>query len=116
MISLGINPTGKLSRRRKFQVDVVLRMCEQIAHFMKQHDGASDTAYLSCDRGAVGLYLLTKAEVYDFELSDKLAEFAGPYLERGLLDSFMLLPACSPDEMTAFFDPNSAVRIEIDHG
>ena len=113
MIALGINRTGEpRSRHRKTPLEVVLRLCEQITLFMQQHEGNTSKAYLSREGG---LYLVTKAEVYDFELSDHLAEFAAPYIERGILDSVTLLPVSSPEELGAFFDPNSAVRIEIDH-
>jgi hypothetical protein len=54
--------------------------------------------------GMLGLYLMTEAEAYDFELSAKLSEHVAPFVERGLLDSVMLLPKSSPEELGAFFD------------
>ena len=91
-------------------------MCQHVAIFMAEHTDRKLKAFFSHQgRNSFGLFLMTETEVYDFDLSDKLADFAGPYIERGLLDSVTLLPACSPDELTAFFDPTSAVRIEIDH-
>ena len=71
--------------------------------------------FFALDGAAINLYLLIKAEAYDFTLSGKLAEFAAPYIERGLLDSATLLPASSPEEQKAFFDPETAWRIEIRH-
>jgi hypothetical protein len=91
-------------------------MCRDIAAFMTENDGRAFTAYISHEgSGSFCLYLMTDAEAYDFALSAKLAEFAGPYIERGLLDSVSLLPASSPEELEALFDPSSAVRIEISH-
>jgi hypothetical protein len=90
-------------------------MCEHIAMFMQENDGGEFKAFFSRDGGTVGLYLLTTAEAYDFELGDKLADFAAPYIERGLLSSVTLLPASTAEELAAFFDPTKAVRVEIEH-
>ncbi len=65
-------------------------MCEHIAAFMHENDGGEYKAFFSRDGGVVGLYLLTTSEQYNFELADKLAEFAAPYIERGLLSSVTL--------------------------
>lgn len=114
MITLGINQTGKArSRRRQSGLEVVLRMCEHIARFMQENDGGKFQAFFSRDGGTVGLYLVTTAEAYDFELGDKLAEFAAPYIERGLLGSATLLPASTLAELAAYFDPMKALRVEI---
>jgi hypothetical protein len=116
VITLGFNRTEKVrSRRRQSQVDVVLRLCERIARFMQENEGGEFKAFFSRDRGIVGLYLVTTAETYDFALGDKLTEFAAPYIERGLLGCVTLLPASSPDELSAYFDPKKALRVEIDH-
>ena len=115
MITLGINrPEKSRPRRRRPHFEVVLRMCEQIAAFMQEHDGSKFKAYFSRNGGVIGLYLVTMAEAYDFDLADKLAEFAAPYLERGLLSSVTLLPASTPDELTAYFDPRRAIRVGIE--
>lgn len=83
---------------------------------MQEQDGQKDfEVYFARDGGSISLYLMTKAEVYDFELSRKLADFAAPYLERGLLDSASLLPASSAEELEAFFDPKTALRVEFQH-
>ena len=70
--------------------------------------------YISLDNGASGLYLVTTSEAYNFELGDKLAEFAAPYIERGLLGSVALLPAFTPEQLAAYFDPRKAMRVEIE--
>jgi hypothetical protein len=116
VITLGFNQTGRArGRRRHSELDVVLRMCEHIAGFMQQNDGGEFKAFFSRDGGTVGLYLVTTAEVYDFELGDKLAAFTAPYIERGLLGSVTLLPASTPEELAAYFDPMKALRVEIRH-
>jgi hypothetical protein len=88
-------------------------MCEGIASFMRANNGREFKAFFARDNGAVGLYLMTKTETYDFELGDKLAEFAAPYIERGLLGSVTLLPASTPEELAAYFDPMKALSVEI---
>lgn len=90
-------------------------MCEHIAKFMQENEGEEFKAFFSRDGGTIGLYLVTTAEAYDFELGDKLAEFAAPYIERGLLGSVTLLPVCSSEELAAYFDPTKALRVEIGH-
>jgi hypothetical protein len=90
-------------------------MCEQTATFMQENAGGEFRAFLSRDGGTIALYLVTTAEAYDFELGDKLAEFAAPYIERGLLSDVTLLPKSTPEELAAFFDPAKAVRVEIGH-
>jgi hypothetical protein len=42
-----------------------------------------------------------------------VAEFAAPYIERKWLTSVTLLPASTPEELAAFFDPRKAGRVEI---
>jgi hypothetical protein len=90
-------------------------MCEHIGEFMQQNDGGEFKAFFSRDRGTVGLYLVTTSPVFNFELADKLTEFAAPYIERGLLSSVTLLPASTVEELAAYFDPMKAVRVEIRH-
>lgn len=50
--------------------------------------------------------------VADFELGDKLSEFAAPYVAHGLLGGAMLLPASSPEELAAYVDLGKVIRIE----
>jgi hypothetical protein len=116
VIRLGINKNGKgRGRRRQSELDVVLRMCENIATFMEENNGRDFQAFFSRDGNAIGLFVVTTSEAYDFELGDKLAEFVAPYIERGLLSSVTLLPASNPEELAAYFDPKKALRVEIGH-
>lgn len=80
---------------------------------MLENNGGEFKAFFTRDGGTVGLFLTTKAEKYDFDLADKLAEFAAPYIERGLLGSVTLLPASTPEELAAFFDITKALSVEI---
>jgi len=102
-------------RRPQPQINVFLKMCEQVLEFMQEQDGQDFEVFFARDGGSISLYLVTKAEAYDFELSRKLAEFSAPYVERGLLDSASLLPASSSEELEVFFDPKTALRVEFQH-
>lgn len=111
MITLAINQGQRPPRRRKSQFETVLGVCEAVVAFIGGHAPPGCQAYLAVGPGNVGLYLLTTSQVYDFDLSDKLADFAAPYIARGLLTSVMLLPASTPEELTAYFDPAKAIRL-----
>jgi hypothetical protein len=118
MITLGFGAAARENPRRRRlqpQISLFLKMCEQVAAFVEEHAGQDAEVFFARDGGAVKLYLMTKAPAYDFDLSRKLAEFAAAYIERGLLDSVALLPASSPEELAAFFDPKKALRIELRH-
>lgn len=116
MITLGLKPkTARKSKRSKPVLDLFVGMCQDIAAFMKGHNGRDFKAFFAHEGSSLSLYLMTESEAYDFDLSAKLADFAGPYIERGLLDSVSLIPASSPEELAALFDPDSALRIEIEN-
>lgn len=117
MITLGFKQSEvKPTRRTQPKLDLFLSMCQSVGAFMAKHGGGNFNAFLSrADGSAFCLYLMTDAEAYDFDLSGKLATFAAPFIERGLLESASLLPASSPEELSALFDLDSALRIEIEH-
>ena len=51
MITIGVAPSNKTrKRRRRCQLDVVLRMCEHVAAFMRENDARTSEAYLSAIR------------------------------------------------------------------
>jgi hypothetical protein len=116
VITLGFNQKAAVRAGRPHsQINLFLRLCGDVARFMQENGGERFKAFFALDRGLLGLYLMTSSEAYDFELSGKLAEFAAPYIERGLLDSASLLPASSMEELGAFFDPKKALRVEIEY-
>jgi hypothetical protein len=82
---------------------------------MEDNSLQDGTAYLALGNGTPELYMVTQSEAYDFELGDKLSEFAAPYIERGLLGGASLVPASSPEELAAYFDLNKVIRIERVH-
>ncbi len=116
MITLGVNRAKKVGTRRGYSPFRLLwHLCEMLGNLMEQNGGRDFNVYLSRDGRAVGLYVTTTGEAYDFELGDQLAELAAPYIERGLLDSVTFLPSSTHEELAAFFDPDKAVRVEIKH-
>lgn len=116
MITLALQQrSSKRFRRSQPRLGVFLHICEAVSAFAQQQAGLRSVIYFAFKEGGLHLYLLTEAEVYNFELSGKLAEFAAPYIARGVLDSASLLPASSAEEMEAFLDPKFALRVEIEH-
>lgn len=112
MITLGIDRTKRpRAKRRKSQFEVVLGICEDVVEFMAKNEAHNCKAYFSLGPGTVGLYLVTTSDAYDFALGDKLADFAVRYIDRGLLTSVTLLPASTPEQLTAYFDPRKTIRL-----
>jgi hypothetical protein len=117
VITLGLpqQPTRRVKRTQP-KLDLFLNLCHDVARFMAEQDGGNFKAFFSpLGNGALSLYLMTDAEAYDFELSAKLAKHVAPFIERGLLDSVMLVPASTHEELGAFFDLETAVCVEIKH-
>jgi hypothetical protein len=79
MVTIGIDRTNnRRPGRRRSQFDAMLRLCERIAVFIEENGAQQSKAYFALDNGTVGLYLVTTSATFDFELGDKLAEFAAP--------------------------------------
>lgn len=117
MITLGFRQKSANPRLRRPQpqINLFLKMCEQVLEFTKEHGEQGGEIFFARDGGSISLYLMAQAEAYDFELSRKLSEFAAPYIDRGVLDSATLLPVSSIEELEAFFDPKLALRVELQH-
>jgi hypothetical protein len=113
--TLGLMTTaGQRAKRSQPKPHGVFSLFLQVAAFMEQHGGCGFKAYFSPeDGGALALFLMTDAEAYDFDLSKKLAEHVGPFVERGLLSRVMLLPASTPEELGAFIDLESALCLVL---
>jgi hypothetical protein len=103
------------SRSKRSGFNTILRLLEHIVEFMEENSLQDGTAYIALGNGTPELYMVTRSEAYDFELGDRLSEFAAPYIERGLLGSAVLIPASSPEELAAYFDLNKVIRIERVH-
>ena len=115
VITLGFKQqANRRSRRQQPKVDIFLNLFHHIADFIAENDGGNFKAYFSpTGRGALRLYLVTETEAFIFALSAKLTDYVAPFVERGVLDGVMLLPASSPEELGAFFDLETAFRFEI---
>ena len=79
---------------------------------MEENKLLDATAYITLGSGTPELYMVTQSSPYDFDLGDKLSDFAAPYIERGLLSGSSLVPASSPEELAAYFDLGKVIRIE----
>lgn len=103
------------SRSKRSGFTAILRLLERIIEFMKENSLQDGTAYIALGNDTPELYLVTQSKACDFELGDKLSEFAAPYIARGLLGNASLIPASSPEELAAYFDLNKIIRIEHVH-
>jgi hypothetical protein len=70
-------------------------------------------AYLVPEADGLMLYVIGRQEAYDFDLSRELSDFAGHSTDQGLELNTTLLPASSPEELGAFFDPLRGPAIRI---
>ncbi len=65
-------------------------------------------AYLVIGTGDVALYVVGKEKIYDFVLSRELSELCVALNEQDWPIGTTLIPACEPEELTAFFDASDA--------
>jgi len=70
-------------------------------------------AYLVPEREGIRLYVIGRSEVFDYELSRELSEFSISLLGEGMDLNTTLLPASSPGELLAFFDPERDTAIGV---
>jgi hypothetical protein len=115
VITLSVNPVPRERarlRKKRSDFDAMLRLCELIVEFLEENNAQDFKAYIALSNGSPELYVVTQSGAHDFELGDKLSEFAAPYIERGMLGSATLLPASMPEELAAYFDLNKVIRIE----
>lgn len=103
------------SRGKRSGFKTILCLLEQINKFMAEHSPQDSTAYIALGSSTPELYLVTQSGAYDFELGDKLSDFAAPYIARGLLGGASLIPASTPDQLAAYFDLSKVIRIERVH-
>ncbi len=92
----------------------MLKMLERLGAWAATRADRIKDIFLVRVENSVALYLITHAEAYDFVLGRELAEFAGPYIARGVFDDATLIPASSPEELDAFFDKKHAFRITFE--
>jgi hypothetical protein len=111
MITVGLQRTnGKRARRKQSNTERVFSLFRHVADFMAQNNGANFKAFITQEvNDSLGLIVMTDGEAYDFDLATKLYEGVGPFVGCGLLSRVMLLPASTPDELTAFLDVESAL-------
>lgn len=117
MITFSVSPMSreKIRPSKRYGFKTILRLLEAILKFMEENCVENGTAYISLGNGTPELYLVIGNEVYDFELGDKLSEFAAPYIERGLIGGASLIPASSPEELAAYFNLDKVLRIQRVH-
>lgn len=78
----------------------------------KRLDRVSDIYLVPCLEG-LSLIAVGTSESYDFALSEEFSEFSSAYVVNGILAEAKLLPSNSTEELAAFFNPESALRIQL---
>lgn len=100
--------TPKMSRLQRSVFDLVAAT----NHWASERAARVSRFYLLTDADGVRLFLVGRADEYDFALSKELAEFAHTWSKRVPVVP-MLIPACTPGELTAYFDPDTALGISV---
>lgn len=71
-------------------------------------DRISD-CHLVMRRGEIVVYIIQREQRFDFALMRELSTLTMQLIERDWPVDTKLLPACTPDELTAFIDPRQTV-------
>jgi hypothetical protein len=100
--------TPKMSRLQRGVFDLVAAT----NHWASDRAAKVSRFYLLTDADGVRLFLVGRADEYDFALSKELADFAREW-SRKIPVVPMLIPACTAEELTAYFDPDTALGISV---
>jgi len=84
-----------------------------LSNWVKSQKARVAEGYLVPEPDGLMLYLIGKTEAYDFELGDELSNFSLKLVDQGVNLNTTLLPASSPQELAAFFDPLRGPAIRI---
>ena len=90
----------------------ILLFFRDLRDFLDQNGFKEVLSYLVPRQRKLTLYIVSASETYDPTLSTKVAEFLSPYLLDELIDSYSIVPKSNEEELSAFFDPNMALRSE----
>jgi hypothetical protein len=63
--------------------------------------------------GKIEVFVITKSEEYDFELSEQLTELTSPHIVRGVIGDATLVPMASKEEIRYYFDPRELLVLKI---
>jgi len=86
---------------------------ESIFKWVRRQSNDLSEAYLVFEPDGLMLYVLSRRQDYDFELSQQLSEFSVQLADQGINVNTTLLPATSPEELLTFFDPRQGPAIHI---
>lgn len=89
------------------------RLLSLINAWVRGQKGRVSEGYIVPEPEGLMLYVIGRQESYDFDLSRELSDFTLRVAAQGLELNTTLLPASSPDELTAFFDPRRGPAIRI---
>ena len=92
---------------------VLQRLLSLTSAWVKGQKARVSDGYLVTEQDGLMLYAIGREQTYDFDLGRELSEFSILLADQGLDLNTTLLPASSPEELAAFFDPSRGPAIRI---
>ena len=122
-LTLGVSPEAKRdvasngkSRRRirnslayKRAADDFRAFLNAIQHWVSDYAARVFKVYLVVEPEVINLYAIAQSQEYDFELRAALSELVLSLRTDGISVRGSLVPNGEPEELKAFFDPESAL-------
>ena len=112
-LSLVLSPPTAPGGGEEEYVRVLNRLLTHLSAWVRRHGEKVSEAFLVVEPDGLMLYVVGREEAYNFELGDELSEFSIGLADQGLNVGTTLLPASSPEELRAFFDPQRGPAIRI---
>jgi len=114
---MDMTSTEKTAERRKGRQHKVMSRLEKVLNAIGQWslDRAKKIKDVICvlKNGQVEVFVVTKAEEYDYELSKQLTEFSSPYILRSVIGDATLVPSASNSELRCYFDPRDVLMLHL---
>jgi hypothetical protein len=92
---------------------ILQQLLNPINSWVKGHKANVSEGYLVPEPDGLMLYVVGRRDAFDFELGEELSELSVRLAEQGIDLDTTLLPAASPEELTAYFDSSRGPAIRI---
>lgn len=87
-----------------------------IHHWCRQHADRVTACYVPFPRDHLEVFVVSRAEAYDFSLSDDLAGLEMDLFERNWPSDINQVPRGSRSDLESFFDPTASIQVYGDTG
>lgn len=91
----------------------LLGILSEVTAWVKSQKTRVSEGYLVPEPAGLRLYVIGRAEAFDFDLGGELSDFSVRLFDQGIYLDTMLLGSATLDELTAFFDPVNGPAIHI---